>query len=108
MNIEDINTVKNYLLNLQNHICASLEQEEPDARFVEDVWQRPEGGGGQSRILEKGLVFEQAGVNFSHVSGLSLPASATAKRPELANRNFQAMGHSMYKLLSLMCQLQLQ
>ncbi len=95
MNTDDITHVKNYLINLQNHICSALEAEEPEARFVEDVWERAEGGGGKSRILENGAVFEQAGVNFSHVNGLSLPASATAKRPELANRNFQAMGVSL-------------
>ena len=67
MNTDDITHVKHYLLNLQNHICSALEAEEPEARFVEDVWERAEGGGGKSRILENGTVFEQAGVNFSHV-----------------------------------------
>ena len=95
MQIADIERVKNYLLNLQDHICQALEAEEPETRFVEDLWQRNEGGGGRTRVLTKGQVFEQGGVNFSHVSGFNLPPSATAKRPELANRQFQAMGVSL-------------
>jgi len=83
------------LLTLQDQICAALEQEEDDARFIEDPWQRAEGGGGRTRVLANGSVFEQAGVNFSHVSGFKLPPSATAKRPELADRQFQAMGVSL-------------
>ncbi|CAG7856863.1 coproporphyrinogen III oxidase [biofilm metagenome] len=94
MQIEDIDRVKTYLLDLQDSICAALEGEEQDARFIEDLWQRPEGGGGRTRVLN-GDVFEQGGVNFSHVSGFNLPPSATAKRPELANRQFQAMGVSL-------------
>lgn len=95
MTEDDITQVKNYLLNLQDQICAALEQEEPCARFVEDAWQRAEGGGGRTRVLANGDVFEQAGVNFSHVYGFNLPPSATAKRPELANRQFEAMGVSL-------------
>ena len=95
MNIDDINKVKNYLLNLQDRICTALEGEEPEARFIEDLWKRDEGGGGRTRVLSNGHVFEQGGVNFSHVSGFNLPPSATAKRPELANRQFQAMGVSL-------------
>jgi coproporphyrinogen III oxidase len=95
MHIEDINKVKNYLLNLQDSICKALEGEEPEARFIEDNWTRTEGGGGRTRVLANGKVFEQGGVNFSHVSGFNLPPSATAKRPELANRQFQAMGVSL-------------
>ena len=95
MNSDDISTVKTYLLNLQDHICTALEGEEPEARFIEDNWQRPEGGGGRTRVLADGQVIEQGGVNFSHVSGFSLPPSATAKRPELADRQFQAMGVSL-------------
>jgi coproporphyrinogen III oxidase len=83
------------LLQLQDHICAALEQADGQGRFVEDAWQRPAGGGGRSRVLSKGAVFEQAGVNFSHVSGDALPASATAHRPELAGRRFEAMGVSL-------------
>jgi coproporphyrinogen III oxidase len=95
MNNDDIASVKNYLLGLQDRICTALEGEEPTARFIEDVWERHEGGGGRTRVLAGGEVFEQGGVNFSSVSGISLPASATAKRPELANRQFHAMGVSL-------------
>jgi coproporphyrinogen III oxidase len=95
MNTDDIARVKNYLLNLQDQICAALEGEEPEIRFVEDQWQRAEGGGGRTRVLTDGQVFEQGGVNFSHVTGFKLPPSATANRPELVNRQFQAMGVSL-------------
>ncbi|MDD2738333.1 MAG: oxygen-dependent coproporphyrinogen oxidase [Methylomonas lenta] len=95
MSENDISQVKNYLLNLQNQICTALEAEEPNAKFIEDAWERAEGGGGRSRVLTNGEVFEQAGVNFSHVFGSHLPPSATAKRPELANRQFEAMGVSL-------------
>ncbi|MBD9356841.1 oxygen-dependent coproporphyrinogen oxidase [Methylomonas albis] len=91
----DISAVKTYLLNLQDRICTALEAEESSARFVEDAWDRAEGGGGRSRVLTNGEVFEQGGVNFSHVFGSNLPPSATAKRPELANRQFEAMGVSL-------------
>ncbi len=95
MQPDDINRVKSYLLNLQNNICNALEDEESAVRFIEDLWERKEGGGGRTRVLSNGQVFEQGGVNFSHVSGFNLPPSATAKRPELANRKFQAMGVSL-------------
>ncbi|MGR9045219.1 MAG: oxygen-dependent coproporphyrinogen oxidase [Gammaproteobacteria bacterium] len=95
MNIETIDRIKHYLLNLQNRICTELESEESDARFLEDNWQRPEGGGGRTRVLSNGQIIEQGGVNFSHVSGAHLPPSATVARPELANRQFQAMGVSL-------------
>ena len=95
MNTEQLAEVKQFLLALQENICAALEKEEPEARFNEDIWERAEGGGGKTRILVSGQVFEQAGVNFSHVSGFHLPPSATAKRPELADRQFQAMGVSL-------------
>jgi coproporphyrinogen III oxidase len=89
------NDVKAFLLQLQDRICAALEQADGRGHFVEDAWQRPTGGGGRSRVLSQGAVFEQAGVNFSHVSGDELPASATAHRPELAGRRFEAMGVSL-------------
>ena len=95
MNPDIILLIKNYLLTLQDKICTALEAEEPDARFIEELWERSEGGGGRTRVLSKGSVFEQGGVNFSAVKGLSLPPSATAKRPELANRQFNAMGVSL-------------
>ena len=91
----DINAVKNYLLGLQDKICTAIAQEDGKEKFREDAWQRAEGGGGRSRVLAEGAVFEQAGVNFSHVFGTDLPASATAHRPELAGRSFQALGVSL-------------
>ncbi len=95
MSAPDIDAVKSYLLDLQDRICNALQQEGGDMRFVEDRWQRDAGGGGRSRILSDGAVFEQAGVGFSHVHGLDLPASASAHRPELAGRGFQALGVSL-------------
>lgn len=95
MKTPDINTVIDYLKRLQDNICNGLEQEDGGETFQEDNWQRPQGGGGRSRILTNGTVFEQAGINFSHVSGMQLPASATAHRPELAGRDFQAAGVSL-------------
>lgn len=91
----DITAVKDYLLELQEQICLTLEQEDGAARFIEDAWPRPAGGGGRSRVLSGGAVFEQGGVNFSHVFGEGLPASATAQRPELAGRSFEALGVSL-------------
>ncbi len=95
MNINDIDRIKKYLLHLQDNICQTLETVEPEVRFIEDNWKRAEGGGGRTRVLSGGKVFEQGGVNFSHVFGDKLPASATAARPELAHRKFQAMGVSL-------------
>ncbi len=88
-------SVKTFLLNLQDDICYQLEQCDTEAKFVEDIWQREHGGGGRSRVLKNGHVFEQAGVNFSHVFGDKMPPSATAHRPELAGRKFEAMGVSL-------------
>jgi coproporphyrinogen III oxidase len=88
-------TVLDYLLDLQERICASLEKEDGDARFREDAWERPGGGGGRSRVMEGGAVFEKGGINFSHVFGDGLPPSATAHRPEMAGCRFQAMGVSL-------------
>lgn len=87
--------VKDFLLGLQDRICEALAEEDGGNGFTEDSWQRPEGGGGRSRVMENGKVFEKAGINFSHVYGPGLPASATAHRPELAGRSFQAMGVSL-------------
>jgi len=91
----DIQAVKNYLLQLQDNICQALEQEDGQAHFIEENWQREEGGGGRTRVISDGAIFEKGGVNFSHVFGETLPASATAVRPELAGRSFQAMGVSL-------------
>ncbi|KTC88913.1 oxygen-dependent coproporphyrinogen oxidase [Fluoribacter dumoffii] len=90
-----IEQVKTYLLQLQNSICSRLENLDGTAQFVEDAWERPSGGGGMTRVLAQGSVFAKAGVNFSHVSGTHLPASASAHRPELAGRNFNALGVSL-------------
>lgn len=79
---------------LQNQICWALEQQEGEAQFVSDEWQSALGVG-QSRVLKQGAVWEQAGVNFSHVKGATMPASATAHRPELAGAPFEAMGVSL-------------
>jgi len=95
----DKQAVKTYLQGLQQQICTALENEDGGAAFQPDAWQRPPGeglsGGGLSSVLSEGTVFEQAGVNFSHVLGERLPSSATAHRPELAGRSFEAMGLSL-------------
>jgi coproporphyrinogen III oxidase len=91
----DITAVSDYLKSLQDSICHGLETFEPTRRFVQDTWTRPQGGGGRSCVLEGGNVFERAGVNFSHVFGDQLPASASARRPELAGAAFQALGVSL-------------
>ncbi|WP_298625455.1 oxygen-dependent coproporphyrinogen oxidase [uncultured Legionella sp.] len=90
-----IDQIKSYLLQLQNSICASLEEVDAQAQFFEESWERPGGGGGITRVLSNGRVFAKAGVNFSHVSGEQLPASASAHRPELAGRHFTALGVSL-------------
>ncbi|HEY0209149.1 oxygen-dependent coproporphyrinogen oxidase [Acerihabitans sp.] len=90
----DIGHIKGFLLDLQDRICDALAGEDGGA-FREDLWTREEGGGGRTRVLRQGRVFEQAGVNFSHVAGARLPASASAHRPELAGRTFQALGVSL-------------
>lgn len=92
---EHLTAVQQFLQQLQDSICSSLESADGKAKFVEDAWQREEGGGGKSRVLTGGAVFEQAGVNYSHVFGANMPASATAHRPELAGRSFNACGVSL-------------
>lgn len=87
--------VKQYLLNLQSNICAGLEKADGAKTFHTDSWERDNGGTGITRVLSEGAVIEKGGVNFSHVFGKSLPASATAKRPELAGAAFEAMGVSL-------------
>ncbi|WP_373185917.1 oxygen-dependent coproporphyrinogen oxidase [Halopseudomonas sp.] len=91
----DVAAVKDYLMNLQDRICAALEGADGVGRFAEELWDRPAGGVGRSRILEKGGLLEKGGVGFSHVFGDGMPPSATAHRPELAGRSFQAMGVSL-------------
>ena len=87
--------VKAYLLDLQDRICEALAQADGGAGFYEDAWQRPGGGGGRTRVIEDGALIEKGGVNFSHVHGDGLPASASAHRPELAGRSFEALGVSL-------------
>ena len=91
MNITDVET---YLLDLQNRIVAKMESLDGEP-FLRDEWQRPEGGGGISRILEDGNLLERGGVLFSHVMGKNLPPSAAANRPDIAGRAWEAMGVSL-------------
>ena len=95
MHSELLTQVKTYLMALQDKICAGLEKADGGTKFVEDAWQREEGGGGRTRVIRDGNVIEQGGVNYSHVFGASMPASATAHRPELAGRSFHACGVSL-------------
>ena len=95
MSTIDINVVIEFLKSLQDQICSALEAADGSGKFVEDNWQRAEGGGGRTRVLINGNVIEQGGVNFSVVSGDKLPPSATAHRPELAGRKWQACGVSL-------------
>ncbi len=90
-----VQNVKDYLLQLQNTICHAFEKIDGRAKFMEDAWQRPQGGSGCTRALEDGDIIEKCGVNFSHVWGDALPAAASHKRPELAGSRFQAMGISV-------------
>jgi len=93
--MSNLDDVKTYLTTLQNRITAELEQIDGDARFAHDTWERAGGGGGESRVLSEGAVFEQAGVGFSHVFGDEMPPSATKRRPELGGKRFQAIGVSL-------------
>ncbi len=88
-------TVRTYLMDLQDRICAQMEAVDGVAKFHEDVWQRPEGGGGRTRVIAGGKLLEKGGVAFSDVRGHALPPSATVARPELAGRGFRAMGVSV-------------
>jgi len=90
----DTNLLKQYFTDLQDRIVSALEQFDGQA-FLTDRWVRSEGGGGKSRLIEEGNFFERGGVNFSHVTGTKLPPSATAHRPELAGRSWEAMGVSL-------------
>ena len=94
--------VRDYLTGLQDRICAAIEAADGGARFVEDAWQRDPAdagarlrGGGRTRVLRDGAVFEQAGIGFSDVSGDTLPPSASAARPELAGASWRAVGVSL-------------
>ncbi len=87
--------VEAFLRDLQDRLCDALERADGGARFCEDLWQRAEGGGGRSRVLKDGALFEQAGVGFSLVHGTAMPKSATAHRPALEGRAWSAMGVSL-------------
>ncbi len=91
---DDVASVRKFLTGLQHSIVSSLEAVD-GGTFIRDEWQRPEGGGGISRLIEGGRVIERGGVNFSHVFGSKLPPSATAVRPELSGARFEAMGVSL-------------
>lgn len=84
-----------YFKSLQDNLCYVLETTDGKATFTEDLWTRPEGGGGRTRVMTHGNIFEQGGVNFSHMKGAALPAAATARHPELQGRAFEAMGVSL-------------
>ena len=92
---EQADRVEHFLRDLQDRICAAIEQADGGACFTEDAWTRAGGGGGRTRVLRDGAVFEQAGVNFSRVAGHPLPPSATAHRPDLAGGSFIATGVSL-------------
>lgn len=95
MSNDNNKAVEEYLRSLQERICASLEDIDGKETFRRDRWDRDDGGGGESRVLTGGAIFEQAGVSFSHVFGNEMPPSATKSRPELAGKQFQAMGVSL-------------
>jgi coproporphyrinogen III oxidase len=86
---------KQFVLTLQNEICSTLEALDGQAQFQEDLWQRPGGGEGRTRVIRDGRVFEQGGVNFSEVWGETLPPSILTQRPEAAGHGFYAAGTSM-------------
>ncbi len=99
MSKPDVAAVRAYLLELQARICAALEEEDGSGCFREDAWTRDGagglGGGGLTRVMADGAAIEQGGINFSHVTGERLPPSASAHRPELAGRGFEALGLSL-------------
>ena len=95
MQIAKTEKVRDYLLSLQDSVCTALEGSDRKSTFCEENWEREEGVGGRSRVLEGGAVFEKAGINFSDVQGSRLPGSATAARPQLAGASFRAMGVSL-------------
>jgi coproporphyrinogen III oxidase len=92
---DHVEQVRTYLMRLQDSISIACEKADGTGCFREDEWSRRDGGGGRSRVMEEGAVFEKAGINFSHVFGSELPPSASASRLELAGRHFQALGVSL-------------
>lgn len=95
MALPEIEAVRQYLLTLQANICNRLTALDSQNTFEAETWTRPEGGGGISRVISDGAIFEKGGVNFSHVMGATMPPSATAHRPQLAGAPWQAMGVSL-------------
>ncbi|HTE41622.1 MAG TPA: oxygen-dependent coproporphyrinogen oxidase [Steroidobacteraceae bacterium] len=95
MSSPSVAPVMAYLHDLHDRICTAIEDIDGSAKFKKDAWSRPEGGGGESRILRDGTIFEQAGVSFSHVMGTQLPPSASAHRPEMAGASWEATGLSL-------------
>src|SRR3990167_6321677 len=94
-NLNMIDAVKDYFLQLQQNIHLALEAQDGSGQFIRDEWVREEGGGGVTYVLENGKIFEKAGVNFSHIHGSSLPTTASIQRPGLANCAFEALGISL-------------
>lgn len=90
-----LDTVKNYLLNLQATLCQTLAAEDGKQHFHEDIWTHPQGGGGRTCTIADGAVFEKGAVNFSHIEGDQLPLAATIRNPELVGSRFQALGVSL-------------
>ncbi|MCE5388094.1 MAG: oxygen-dependent coproporphyrinogen oxidase [Acidithiobacillus sp.] len=95
MTLPQIHILEDFLTQLQDEICSALAKADGAASFQEDLWHRDAGGGGRTRVLSEGDLFEKAGVNFSRVHGNTLPPSATAARPELAGQSFDALGISL-------------
>ena len=91
----DIEAVRNYLTGLQGTITSTLESDDGEGKFEEEVWSHKQGGGGDTRVLSNGRSIEQGGVNFSNIMGAELPAAATVQRPELKGRSFEALGVSL-------------
>lgn len=95
MQSPDVSAIKAYLLSLQSTICDAIKQEDGQGFFQEDVWERPGGGGGRTHIFQQGAVIERGGVNFSHICGDVLPASASVRHPDVKGRQFEALGVSV-------------
>lgn len=93
--MNQLGAVDSHFRALQTQLCTRMEAFEPAARFGRDAWERPEGGGGLTRVLDQGAVFERGGINFSRIEGRALPASASSRHPELAGRAFVATGVSL-------------
>ncbi|MDQ5883922.1 MAG: coproporphyrinogen oxidase [Pseudomonadota bacterium] len=92
---EAVSLIRAFLLEYQRTLCANMEKLDGKATFLQDHWQRSDGGGGISCVMDNGQIFERAGINFSHITGASLPPSATQSRPELAGKPYEALGVSI-------------